>query len=131
MSTRDSGTVESIDAAGNIAATLDKSGRQVRFNVHANPHFDYSYCMTGHSIQGKTVSRTLWNVEASDPRLSKLLSATAAYVGVSRPEHDLQIFVDSKADLIPALSRKNEAAKALAPEEIQQYSRQFELGIGG
>lgn len=131
VSTRDSGTVESIDAAGNMVAMLDKSGRQVRFNVRANPHFDYSYCMTGHSIQGKTVSRTIWNVEASDPRLSKLLSATAAYVGVSRPEHDLQVFVDSKEQLIPALSRRNEAAKALAPEEIQYYRKEFDLSIGG
>jgi ATP-dependent exoDNAse (exonuclease V) alpha subunit len=118
VTTRDTGTVRELDAAGNVRVELDGSKRQVQFNLQRNRHIDHAYSMTSHSAQSMTVNRSLLNVDTSDLRLRGLLNDVFAYVAGSRPEYDLQIFADNAAELARVLGRQNEEQKALAPEEI-------------
>ncbi len=119
-STRDIGTITKLDAKGNIQAELDK-GRKVRWNLKDHRHIDYAYAMTSYSAQGTTVDRVLLQIDTSDYRLSGLIDQTLAYVGASRAQHDIQIFTDDASRLERSLSRENERAKALSPEQIREY----------
>jgi conjugative relaxase-like TrwC/TraI family protein len=128
VTTRDTGTVRDLDAAGNVRVELDGSNRQVKFNLYRNRHIDHAYTMTSHSAQSMTVHRALLNVDTSDPRLRALLNDVFAYVAGSRPEYDLRIFADNAAELARVLSRQNEEQKALAPEQIAVY-RDWQMGL--
>jgi conjugative relaxase-like TrwC/TraI family protein len=128
VTTRDTGTVRDLDAAGNVRVELDGSNRQVKFNLLRNRHIDHAYSMTSHSAQSITADRALLNVDTSDPRLRALLNDVFAYVAGSRPEYDLQIFADNAAELARVLSRQNEEQKALAPEQIAMY-RDWQMGL--
>lgn len=127
VSTRDIGTITKLDSNGNVEVQLDR-GRKVRWNSAAHRHIDYAYAMTSHSAQGTTVDRVLLHIDTSDYRLSGLIDKTLAYVGTSRAQNDIQIFVDDASRLGHSLSRENERAKALSPEQIRAY-RQEERSI--
>jgi conjugative relaxase-like TrwC/TraI family protein len=120
FTTRDVGTIKSLDANGNIEVALDK-GRTVRWNLRDNRHVDYAYAMTSYSAQGTTVDRVLIHVDASDYRLTGLIDKTMAYVAASRPQYDLQLFTDDASRLSASLSRQNERAVALDPAELRGY----------
>ncbi len=120
VSTRDIGTITKLDANGNIQVQLDK-GRKVRWNLADHRHIDYAYAMTSYSAQGTTVDRVLLQIDTSDYRLSGLIDRTLAYVGASRAQYDIQIFADDASRLERSLSRENERAKALSPEQIRAY----------
>lgn len=111
-----------VDASGNIAVTLDGSGRTVAWNLNQNKHVDYAYAMTSHSSQGATVDRALIHIDTGDIRVRKLIDETLAYVATSRPRYDAQIFTDDADQLSAALSRRHENATALSPEQITVYS---------
>jgi hypothetical protein len=66
----------------------------------------------------------LLHIDTSDYRLSGLIDKTLAYVGTSRAQHDIQIFTDDASHLHRSLSRENERAKALSPEQIREYRRE-------
>ena len=51
LANRELGTIEKINAAGDVAIRLD-SGREVRFNVGEYPHLDHGYAVTSHSQPG-------------------------------------------------------------------------------
>ena len=51
MANRELGTIEKIEANGNLQLRMD-SGRRVTFNVKENPHLNYGYAVTSHSSQG-------------------------------------------------------------------------------
>jgi ATP-dependent exoDNAse (exonuclease V) alpha subunit len=123
VSTRDIGTISKLDANGNIQVSLDK-GRKVRWNLNDHRHIDYAYAMTSYSAQGTTVERVLLHIDTADYRLSGLIDKTLAYVGTSRAQHDIQIFTADASHLDRSLSRENERAKALSPEQIREYRRE-------
>ena len=47
IANRQLGTVEQIDAGGNLQIRLD-SGRDVEFHAGEHPHLDYGYAVTSH-----------------------------------------------------------------------------------
>jgi ATP-dependent exoDNAse (exonuclease V) alpha subunit len=120
ISTRDTGTVAAVDEKGNMRVALDGTKRTVEWNLKENRHVEHAYAMTSHSAQGATVDRVLLHVDTSDSRNRPLINQTLAYVAVSRPRHDAQIFTDNEANLGKALSRTQENTTALAPAEIRQ-----------
>jgi ATP-dependent exoDNAse (exonuclease V) alpha subunit len=122
VSGRDLGTIKHLDESGNIAVTLDGSGRTVAWNLNQNKHVDYAYAMTSHSSQGATVDRALIHIDTGDSRVRTLIDETLAYVATSRPRYDAQIFTDDADQLSAALSRRHENATALSPEQISVYS---------
>lgn len=80
VSGRDLGTIKHLDESGNIAVTLDGSGRTVAWNLNQNKHVDYAYAMTSHSSQGATVDRALIHIDTGDSRVRTLIDETLAYV---------------------------------------------------
>jgi conjugative relaxase-like TrwC/TraI family protein len=103
IANREMGTIEKIDAKGNIRLRLD-SGRSVAFNIKENPHLDYGYAVTSHSSQGQTADRVLINVD-TDQAGEKLVNRRLAYVAVSRGRYDAQIYTNDKAQLAGGLGR--------------------------
>ena len=122
ISNRDMGTITQLDAAGNATVALDDGGRSVAWNLNGHKHVDHAYAMTSHSSQGATVDRVLIHIDTGDSRNRALINETLAYVAISRPRYDAQIFTDDPTQLARALSRKEENATALSPEQIAEYS---------
>jgi ATP-dependent exoDNAse (exonuclease V) alpha subunit len=120
ISNRETGTVTGLDDKGNIRVRLDGSSRTVGWNLKENRHLEHAYAMTSHSSQGATVDRVLVHVDTSDSRNRALINQTLAYVALSRPRHDAQIFTDNEANLGKALSRQTQNTTALSPAEIRQ-----------
>jgi conjugative relaxase-like TrwC/TraI family protein len=120
ISNRETGTVTALDDKGNIRVRLDGSSRTVGWNLKENRHLEHAYAMTSHSSQGATVDRVLVHVDTSDSRNRALINQTLAYVALSRPRHDAQIFTDNEANLGKALSRQTQNTTALSPAEIRQ-----------
>jgi AAA domain/TrwC relaxase len=121
LGNRDIGTITALDTRGNITVTLDRTGRQISWNLSQRPHLDYGYAMTSYSAQGATVDRVLVQIDTQDSSTRQLVDKTLAYVALSRPRHDMQIYTDSIERLAPALSREVAKPKALSPAEIEQY----------
>ena len=125
IATRETGIVVSLDPQGNIRVKLDESDRTVGWNLKTNKHVDHAYAMTSHSSQGATVDRVLIHVDTSDSRTRALVDQTLAYVAISRPRHDAQVFIDDAEQLAKALSRSNQNSTALAPQQVAAYA--FEI----
>ena len=122
IANRETGTVSLVDDKGNIRVRMDDSNRTVSWNLKQNKHLEHAYAMTSHSSQGATVDRVLIHVDTGDSRNRALINETLAYVAISRPRHDAQVFTDNEANLGNALSRKQENTTALAPEQISSYA---------
>jgi ATP-dependent exoDNAse (exonuclease V) alpha subunit len=108
------GTVERIDAKGNLGLRLD-SGRSVAFNIKENPHLDYGYAVTSHSSQGQTADRVLVHVD-TEQASEKLVNRRLAYVAVSRGRHDAQIYTNDRAQLGGGLGRDVSHRTATEPQ---------------
>lgn len=122
ISNRDLGTITYLDEQGNVRVKLDGSERTVSWNLNHNKHLDYAYAMTSHSSQGATVDQVIIQVDTGDSRIRALVNETLAYVATSRPRHDAQIFTDDAEQLGRALSRSQQNATALAPEQVESYA---------
>jgi ATP-dependent exoDNAse (exonuclease V) alpha subunit len=92
LANRQLGTVEQIDAEGNLQIRLD-SGQDVRFNIREHPHLEYGYAVTSHSSQGATADRVLVHVDTEQAH-DQLVSSRLAYVSVSRGRFDAQIYTN-------------------------------------
>jgi len=103
IANRELGTIEKIDAKGNLQLRLD-SGRSVTFNIKENPHLDHGYAVTSHSSQGQTADRVLVNVDTQQAG-EKLVNRRLAYVAVSRGRYDAQIYTNDKTQLAEGLGR--------------------------
>jgi len=103
IANRELGTIEKIDARGNVQIRLD-SGRAVAFNIRDNRHLDRGYAVTSHSSQGQTADRVLIHVDTEQAG-EKLINRRLAYVSVSRARYDAQIYTNDKAQLAEGLSR--------------------------
>ena len=103
IANRELGTIEQIDARGNLQIRLD-SGRRVKFNIRDNRHLDHGYAVTSHSSQGQTADRVLIHVDTEQAG-EKLVNRRLAYVAVSRGRYDAQIYTNDKGHLAEQLSR--------------------------
>ncbi|MHB8527720.1 MAG: MobF family relaxase [Candidatus Acidiferrales bacterium] len=103
IANRELGTIEKIDAHGNLQVRLD-SGRAVTFNIRENRHLDHGYAVTSHSSQGQTADRVLIHVDTEQAG-EKLINRRLAYVAVSRARYDARIYTNNKAQLAEGLSR--------------------------
>jgi conjugative relaxase-like TrwC/TraI family protein len=126
IANRELGTIEKIDANGNLQLRMD-SGRRVTFNVKENPHLDYGYAVTSHSSQGQTADRVLVHVDTEQAG-EKLVNRRFAYVAVSRGQYDAQIYTNNRANLAQRLERDvshrsaMETSRESAAQEIQPSS---------
>ena len=90
------------------------------WNLKQNKHIDYAYAMTSHSAQGETVDQVLVHIDTSETRIQALINEMLAYVALSRPRFDAQIYTDNVDKLEKALSRSNQNTTALSQEQIRQ-----------
>jgi hypothetical protein len=118
IANRELGTIEQLDAAGNLRLQMD-SGRRVAFNLQQHPHLDYGYAVTSHSSQGETTDRVLIHVD-SEHAHKGLINNRMAYVAVSRARHDAQIFTNNAESLGRELGRDLSESSALQPAELKQ-----------
>ena len=124
VANREMGTIEKIDASGNLQLRLD-SGRAVAFNVKEHPHLDYGYAVTSHSSQGQTADRVLVHVDTEQAG-EKLVNRRLAYVAMSRGRYDAQIYTNDKINLSETLNRDvshqsaTEPTRAAGPAAAQQ-----------
>jgi hypothetical protein len=112
VSNRQLGTIERIDADGNLQVHLD-FGRTVAFKVREHPHLDYGYALTSHSAQGATVDRVLIHVDSVSTNRN-LLNSRLAYVAVSRARYDARIYTGDGAGLGTVLSHSVTKRSALS-----------------
>jgi ATP-dependent exoDNAse (exonuclease V) alpha subunit len=130
ISNREMGTVRYLDDSGNITVHMDKTNRNVSWNLNQMSHIDYGYAMTSYSAQGATVDRVLVQIDANDSRTRQLVDQTLAYVALSRPLYDAQLYTDDQEKLDPALNRTFTKPKALSPLEIRHYRQPEEQAVG-
>ena len=73
IANRELGTIEEVDARGNLRVRLD-SGGAVTFNIQENRHIDHGYAVTSHSSQGQppTACSSTWtrSVRAKDSSIA-------------------------------------------------------------
>jgi conjugative relaxase-like TrwC/TraI family protein len=120
IANRQLGTVQQIDAEGNLQIRLD-SGRDVQFNVHRQPHVDYGYAVTSHSSQGATADRVLVHVDTEQAH-DQLINSRLAYVSVSRGRYDAQIFANDAGKL------GQELARDVSKQCVLEIDREFAQG---
>ncbi|MGO8790165.1 MAG: hypothetical protein ACLQVL_22665 [Terriglobia bacterium] len=97
VANRQLGTVEKIDAKGNLQVHLD-SGQDAGFNIHEHPHLDHGYAVISHSSQGATADRVLVHVDTEQAH-DQLVNSRLGYVSVSRGRYDAQIYTRGGADI--------------------------------
>ena len=112
IANRQLGTVEQIDAEGNLQICLD-SGRDAHFNIHEHPHLDCGYAVTSHSSQGATADRVLVHVDTEQAHDQLVNSRVAqALLPVSRA--DASYISDTG---------KSACATAKNPEQATDWAR--------
>jgi conjugative relaxase-like TrwC/TraI family protein len=125
IANRQLGTVQQIDAEGNLHVRLD-GGREVQFNIREHPHVDYGYAVTSHSSQGATADRVLVHVDTGQAH-EHLINSRLAYVSVSRGRYDAQIYTEDGATLGHHLSRDVSKQSALdTGHELGEQSQSIE-----
>jgi len=127
LANRELGTVERIDAKGNLALRMD-SGREIEFNAKQHPHLDYGYAVTSHSSQGQTADRVLVHVD-SEQAHGELLNSRMAYVSVSRARFDVQMYTNDAETLGRQLSRDVSHPSAIQPESAAQKIEPQPVGM--
>jgi conjugative relaxase-like TrwC/TraI family protein len=125
VANRDLAVIESIASDGKISARLD-SNRQIEFNATQHRHFDHGYAVTSHSSQGLTAERVLVHVDTGVH--PDLLNSRFAYVSISRASHDVTLFTDDMAKLLPQLAA--DVSKTSALDISQGQSVATGIGIG-
>ena len=129
IANRELGTLESIDANGELGLRLD-SGRRVTFSLDDHPHLDYGYAVTSHSSQGQTADRVIVHVDTAVAG-KQLVNRRMAYVAVSRGRYDAQIYTNDKSQLGNALSREVSHRSALeAGQAVEPSGPKVEKSVG-
>jgi hypothetical protein len=122
IANRQLGTVQQIDAEGNLQVRLD-SGQDVHFNIREHPHVDYGYAVTSHSSQGATADRVLVHVDTEQAH-EQLINSRLAYVSISRGRYDAQIYTNNAEKLGEELSRDVSKQSAMETEHDSGGGRQ-------
>jgi ATP-dependent exoDNAse (exonuclease V) alpha subunit len=123
---RELGTIEKIDANGNISLRLEDN-RTVHFNAAEHPHFDHGYAVTSYGSQGLTADRVLINIDSAVH--PDLINSRFAYVAISRASLDAEIYTNDATDLGHRLS--DDVSKSSAVEFSQSADHSitdFSLG---
>ena len=115
IANRQLGTIEKIDAEGNLQIRLD-SGRVIDLNLRNHPHLDYGYAVTSHSGQGTTADRVLVHVDTENAH-EQLINSRLAYVSVSRGRYDAQIFTNDADKLGNELSHNVSKHSAIGGDQ--------------
>jgi ATP-dependent exoDNAse (exonuclease V) alpha subunit len=119
---RELGTIENIDATGNLDVRLD-SGRELRFNIQEHPHIDYGYAATSHSSQSQTVERVFVHIDTEHTH-QELINRRLGYVAISRGSHDVQLYTDNAQEMRRGLEVQTSKHAALdALEEARNRYR--------
>jgi len=108
---REMGTIEKIDATGNLDVRLD-SGRELRFNIQEHPHIDYGYAATSHSSQSQTVERVFVHIDTEHTH-QDLINQRLGYVAISRGSHDVQLYTNNSQEMRGALEVQTSKHAAL------------------
>jgi len=116
IANRQLGTIEQIDAEGNLQIRLD-SGRELDLNLRDHPHLDYGYAVTSHSGQGTTADRVLVHVDTENAH-EQLINSRLAYVSVSRGRYDAQIFTNDAEQLSNELSHDASKHSAIPDQSV-------------
>jgi conjugative relaxase-like TrwC/TraI family protein len=124
VANRELGTIEKIDASGNLQLRLD-SDRSVAFNVKKHPHLDHGYAVTSHSSQGQTADRVLVHVDTEQSG-EKLVNRRLLYVAVSRGRYDAQLYTNDKSRLTEQLARDVSHRSAMETEHPRQPAQKIE-----
>ena len=128
VANRDLGTIEKIDADGNISVRTENN-RNIQFNATDHRHFDHGYAVTSHSSQGLTTDRVLINIDTTaNPQL---INSRLAYVAVSRASLDAVIYTNDAADLRQRLSGDISKSSAVQfSQTTNNTSTDISLGLG-
>lgn len=129
VANRQLGTVQQIDAEGNLQVRLD-FGQEVQFNIREHPHIDFGYAVTSHSSQGATADRVLVHVDTEHAR-EELINSRLAYVSFSRGRYDAQIYTNDTRKLVEDLSRDFSKQSALKIEHIMGGKDQGNAIVSG
>jgi ATP-dependent exoDNAse (exonuclease V) alpha subunit len=111
IANRQLGTVQQIDAGGNLQDRLDSS-QDVQFNIREHPHIDHGYAVTSHSSQGATADRVLVHVDTEQAH-DQVVNSRLAHVSVSRGRYDAQIYMNDAERLGAELSRDGSKQSAM------------------
>jgi conjugative relaxase-like TrwC/TraI family protein len=90
---RELGTIEKIDATGNLDVSLD-SGRELRFNIQEHPHIDHGYAATSHRSQSQTVERVFVHIDTEHTH-QELINRRPGYVAISHGSQDIQLYTNN------------------------------------
>ncbi|MGA7293019.1 MAG: MobF family relaxase [Terriglobales bacterium] len=126
VANRDLAVIESIHPDGRVIAGLSNN-RRIEFNAREHPHFDHGYAVTSHSSQGLTAERVL--VHADTGVHPDLLNSRFAYVSVSRASHDVVVFTDDVAKLVPQLGADVSKTSALEINQASSIAQGIGLGL--
>ena len=126
IANRQLGTVQQIDASGNLQVRLD-SGQDVQFNIREHPHLDHGYAVTSHSSQGATADRVLVHVDTEQAH-DQLVNSRLAYVSISRGRYDAQIYTNDAGKLGEELSRDVSKRSALETDHAAGIHSQRNAG---
>jgi conjugative relaxase-like TrwC/TraI family protein len=140
LANRELGTIQQIDADGNLKLHIDSTGREIAFNIRQHPHLDLGFAVTSYSSQGQTCDRVLIHAD-SELAPGPMLNQRFAYVAISRAQHDAQIFTNDASALGYELSRDVSKSSALQQEQIgpkiepksettHEHRRDTDMGIG-
>ncbi len=86
-----------------------EDGKTFKLDGSKPLHFDYGYCSTVHSAQGRTCERVL--IEADTKSLTS--SQDNYYVAISRARHEAKIYTNDREKLPEAMIRENVKESAL------------------
>ena len=126
VANRDLALIESIHPDGRVTASVSDD-RRIQFNAREHPHFDHGYAVTSHSSQGLTAERVL--VHADTGVHPDLLNSRFAYVSVSRASHDVVVFTDDVAKLVPQLGADVSKTSALEINQASSIAQGIGLGL--
>jgi ATP-dependent exoDNAse (exonuclease V), alpha subunit - helicase superfamily I member len=138
LANRELGTVQQIDADGNLRLRMDDTKREVAFNIKQHPHLDLGFAVTSYSSQGQTCDRVLIHAD-SEMAPASMLNQRFAYVAISRAQYDAQIFTNDASSLGYELSRnvskssalqQEENAPKIGPTSETAHEHQRDIGIG-
>ena len=129
VANRDHGTLQQIGEDGKLTVRMDgENEKTITFNPREMRHFDHGYAVTSHSSQGLTAERVLVNMDTDAH--PELINSRFAYVSVSRASHDVQIYTNDLASLVPRLSHNVTKTSAIGISKPHNLAHGFELSVG-
>jgi ATP-dependent exoDNAse (exonuclease V) alpha subunit len=104
---------------------LSKDNRKIEINMANAPHIDHGYAITTMSSQGQGARLLIFSVNTNDPE--HLMTAEAAYVGISRGKERIELLTNSIKEMLGAFENKQQKENAIdALKQSIDHSRQPE-----